>query len=107
MQFTSPLRYPGGKGRLTRFVSGLMEANDLTGGHYAEAYAGGAAVAFSLLRLEYASHVHINDLNRSVYSFWSTVLRNTERLCSRISSTRVSIAQWKRQRAIQSDPSAE
>jgi DNA adenine methylase len=107
MQFVTPLRYPGGKGRLTQFVADLMEANGLTGGHYVEPYAGGAAVAVALLRLEYASHVHINDLNRSVHAFWSAVLDDTERLCSRISTSKVSMAQWRRQRAVQLDPDAD
>jgi DNA adenine methylase len=106
VQFVTPLRYPGGKGRLTQFVADLMEANGLTGGHYVEPYAGGAAVAIALLRLEYASHVHINDINRSVHAFWSSVLDDTDALCSRISRTRVSIAEWRRQRAIQDDLAA-
>lgn len=106
MQFPTPLRYPGGKGRLTQFVADLMESNGLTGGHYVEPYAGGAGVAIALLQLEYASHVHINDLNRSVHAFWSAVLDDTDALCSRISKTRVSIAEWKRQRQVQVDQSA-
>jgi DNA adenine methylase len=107
MQFPTPLRYPGGKGRLTQFVADLMESNGLTGGHYVEPYAGGAGVAIALLQLEYASHVHINDLNRSVHAFWSAVLDDTDALCSRISSTRVTIAEWKRQRQVQVDQSAD
>lgn len=100
-QFNTPLRYPGGKGRLTQFIANTMDANGLTGGHYAEAYAGGAAIAVALLKLEYASHIHINDLNRSVYAFWHCVLHDTEALCRRIRRTRVSMAEWRRQRAVQ------
>lgn len=100
-QFNTPLRYPGGKGRLSQFIADTMESNRLTGGHYAEAYAGGAAIAVSLLQLEYASHIHINDLNRSVHAFWHCVLHDTEALCKRIRSTRVSMAEWRRQREVQ------
>ena len=67
---------------------------------------GGAGVALSLLALEYASHVHINDLNRSVHAFWQSVLREPEELCSLISRTRVSMAQRRRQCAVQTDPDA-
>lgn len=105
-QFLTPLRYPGGKGRLTQCVADLMAANDLVGGHYVEPFAGGAGVALSLLALEYASHVHINDLNRSVHAFWQSVLREPEELCSLISRTRVSMAQRRRQCAVQTDPDA-
>lgn len=107
MQFNSPLRYPGGKGRLSQFVADLMETNGLTGGHYIEPYAGGAGVALSLLTLEYASHIHINDLNRAVHAFWNAVLNDTDNLCGRIRSRRVSMAEWYRQRAVQKDPNAE
>ena len=41
MPLYSPLRYPGGKGKLTNFVKKIVEENDLFGGHYVEAYAGG------------------------------------------------------------------
>ena len=49
--FESPLRYPGGKGRLTQYVIDLIEMNGLTGGHYVEPFAGGAGVALSSLIL--------------------------------------------------------
>jgi DNA adenine methylase len=106
MQYVTPLRYPGGKGRLTQVVIDILRANNLVGGQYVEPYAGGAAIAISLLTLEYASHVHINDLNRSIYAFWKSVLEDTEALCRLISSKRISIAEWRRQRAVQSDPDA-
>src|SRR3546814_4360788 len=82
MQFITPLRYPGGKGRLTQVVADIMESNDLIGGHYAEPYAGGASVALSLLMLEYASHIHINDLNPSIHAFWDRSEEHTSELQS-------------------------
>ncbi|MBA3241869.1 MAG: DNA adenine methylase [Acidobacteria bacterium] len=100
-QFNTPLRYPGGKGRLTQFVIDVLKRNKLVGAHYLEPYAGGAAIAVNLLQLEYVSDIHINDLNRSVHAFWSAVLNDHERLCDRISRTRVSMAEWHRQRAVQ------
>lgn len=100
-QFNSPLRYPGGKGRLTQFVIDVLKLNRLEGGHYVEPYAGGSAIAISLLQLEYVAKVHINDLNRSVHAFWRAVLDEPEALCNRISKTRVSMPEWHRQRAVQ------
>ncbi len=107
MLFNTPLRYPGGKGRLSQCVADIMDANGLTGGHYVEPYAGGSAVALTLLMLEYASHVHINDLNRSVHAFWHAVLNDTDQLCARIRSRRVSMTEWHRQREVQKDTDAE
>lgn len=100
-QFNTPLRYPGGKGRLTQFVADLIEGNQLAGCHYVEPYAGGAGIAISLLYLEYASHIHLNDLNRSVYAFWRSVLDQPNELCGMIRDTTPTMEEWHRQKAVQ------
>jgi DNA adenine methylase len=99
----SPLRYPGGKSQLAPFVIDLMRANDLFYGAYAEPFAGGCGIAWKLLLNNYVSHVYINDFDRSIYSFWACVLRHSEGLCDRISSTRVTMKEWYRQRDVQSE----
>jgi DNA adenine methylase len=105
-QFNTPLRYPGGKGRLTQFVADLVESNGLTGCHYVEPYAGGAGIAITLLYLEYASHIHLNDLNRSVHAFWGSVLNEPDELCRLVRDTVPTIDEWYRQRAVQADANA-
>ena len=106
MAFNTPLRYPGGKGKLTNYLRLVFEQNDLLGGHYVEPYAGGAGIAINLLLLEYASRIHLNDLNRSVYAFWHSVINEPEELCRRIFNVNITIDEWHRQKAIQvtSDP---
>lgn len=96
----SPLRYPGGKGRLSPFIQTIFERNDLLDGHYVEPYAGGAAVALSLLLLEYASQIHINDISKPVYLFWKAVLEDTDALCKKIKEKSVTPEEWRRQRRI-------
>lgn len=100
-RFPSPLRYPGGKGKVANFIRLLFLDNDLVGHHYVEPYAGGASVALSLLYEEYASHIHINDLDRSIFALWDAVLHRTEALCRRIVDTPITMGQWERQRAVQ------
>src|SRR5580698_1829964 len=90
----SPLRYPGGKGRLSGFVQRILEDNKLLDGHYAEPYAGGAAIALSLLFLEFASHIHINDISKPVYHFWKSVINDTDDFCKRIRDTCVTAIEW-------------
>jgi DNA adenine methylase len=99
--FVSPLRYPGGKGKVANFMKLIFLRNGLVGHQYVELYAGGASVALSLLYEEFASHVHINDLNNSVYTFWNVVLNQTDALCGLISDTEVTMEEWKRQKAVQ------
>jgi len=78
----------------------LLDENDLADIHYAEPFAGGAAIALALLFGEYASVVHLNDLSRPVYAFWHTALTETDWLCERVDAVRVTMCTWRRQRAI-------
>lgn len=100
-RFPSPLRYPGGKGKVANYVKLLFLENDLVGGEYAEPYAGGAAVALSLLFEEFAARVHINDVDPRVTTFWAAVLNDTDALCQRIADTPVTMDEWARQREVQ------
>ncbi|HLY28043.1 MAG TPA: DNA adenine methylase [Aggregatilineales bacterium] len=101
--FRTPLRYPGGKGRLTGFIKLVFEQNELLDGHYMEPYAGGAGLAINLLLLQYASCIHLNDIDRSVFAFWHSVLNSTDELCKRIRDVRINMTEWRKQRAIQQD----
>jgi len=100
----SPLRYPGGKTQLTPLVLDVLRANDLQGGVYAEPFAGGAGIAWKLLLNGDVSEVWINDIDPALYAFWRTVVDKPEELCAMIRRTRVSMAQWHRQRAVLFDP---
>lgn len=100
----TPLRYPGGKGKLAAYVKEIIRANKLFDGEYVEPYAGGAAVALELLFQEYVTKVHINDLSAPVYAFWKTVLKNTDELCRLIKDTRLTVASWDRQKKVLANP---
>jgi DNA adenine methylase len=100
MPYYTPLRYPGGKRRLAATVIQLLKENGLKDVRYAEPYAGGAAIALTLLMEEYASVVHINDLSRPIYAFWLAVLNDTNELCRRIERIKPTMAEWKRQREV-------
>lgn len=102
-RYYSPLRYPGGKRRLTNTVFAILERSGLKDIEYAEPYAGGASLGLALLFEEYASVIHINDLSRPVHAFWQTALNRTDELCERILDTGVNMEEWTRQRAIYAD----
>jgi DNA adenine methylase len=79
----------------------LYRTNGLLDGEYAEVYAGGAAVALTLLYGDYASRIHINDLDRGVHAFWLAARDRTDELARRVRSAPLDIDEWKRQRAVQ------
>lgn len=100
----TPLRYPGGKGKLAAYVKAIIEANRLYDGEYVEPYAGGAAIGLELLFQEYVTKIHINDLSQPVHAFWKSALQNTDELCQLIKNTRLSVAAWDRQKKIFANP---
>jgi DNA adenine methylase len=102
--YFSPLRYPGGKARLTNYIGKLMEINGLAGSCYAEPYAGGAGIAMSLLLTKKVKQIFLNDLNKSVHSFWYSVLHQPDDMCRMIKDTPVNMEQWYKQQAIQANP---
>ena len=99
--FYSPLRYPGGKGKLANYFHAIIEENNLCDGHYVEPYAGGASVALSLLFHEYVSKIIINDFDRSIYAFWYSVLNKTQELCDLILKTPITLSNWRKCKEIQ------
>jgi DNA adenine methylase len=96
----SPLRYPGGKSCLFESMVQIIDANGLRNRTYAEPYAGGAGLALALLFSGTVREIHLNDLDLSVWSFWSSVLNQTQDLISLIKSADITIDEWRRQRAI-------
>lgn len=102
MGFNSPLRYPGGKNRLARFIADVCCLNLVTG-HYVEPYAGGASVALHLLLNGYVKNVTINDKDRAVYAFWHSILNHPQEFCQRIEQCTVNVHAWKEFKRVQGE----
>lgn len=100
--FYSPLRYPGGKNKLSAFIAKICIDNNING-HYVEPYSGGASVALFLLLEGFVKKITINDRDRSIYAFWHSVLNKTNQLCELIENAELSIEEWHYHRKIQSN----
>jgi DNA adenine methylase len=98
--FLSPLRYPGGKGRLTKFIGQLLHDQNTTHHTYVEPFAGGAGAALQLLYGEYVERVVLNDLDRHIAAFWRCVFTRTAELIALTRSAVVTIDEWHLQRAV-------
>lgn len=101
--FVTPLRYPGGKGRLGVWLAELIRHNGLEDGTYIEPYAGGAGAAVFLLVNNHVQRIVINDADPVIYAFWWAVLNEHERLIEKIRSTPVSMDSWIKQKEIIDD----
>lgn len=104
MPFYSPLRYPGGKSRISSLLNEIIVKNDLKEATYVEPYAGGAGAALTLLLENKVQQVIINDLDEAIYSFWKSILNEPERFIERIRAVRVTVKEWHQQKAIYQDP---
>ncbi|MEX2242568.1 MAG: DNA adenine methylase [Fimbriimonadaceae bacterium] len=102
--FASPLRYPGGKQRLTPLITELLVENGLVGGTYVEPYAGGAGVAIRLLQEGLVRRVYLNDSSYNVFAFWHVLASEPEGLCRRIERASLSVPEWRKQREILRNP---
>lgn len=100
MPFYSPLRYPGGKGRLGAWMADIMRTNRISGGWYAEPYAGGAGVALHLLLEGYVRRIYINDIDPAIYAFWRAILDAPEEMMERVYTTPVTLEERARQQTI-------
>jgi DNA adenine methylase len=100
----SPLRYPGGKGKLAKFIRKVIEKNGFSDGHYIEPYAGGAAIACEMLLTGIVDKVTINDASYQVYSFWNAVITETDRFVQKIYDAPLTVDYWSKQKNIFKDP---
>ncbi len=96
----SPLRYPGGKGKLAPFMGLMINKMNIINGTYIEPFAGGAGVALMLLMEGYVDDIVINDYDKAIYSVWRAIISESENLVDRILDTPVNIDEWKKQKEI-------
>ncbi|MDE5938438.1 MAG: DNA adenine methylase [Lachnospiraceae bacterium] len=98
--FYSPLRYPGGKGKLAEFMKYMIDQLGHSGGTYIEPFAGGAGIAIELLLRGVVSRIVINDYDKGIWSFWKAVLTETDRFIEELAVVPLTMEEWCRQRDI-------
>ena len=95
----TPLRYPGGKTKMYKFIREIIELNDL---HetYIEPFAGGAGLALKLLLKQDVKRIVINDSDRAIFFFLKCVIKNSDDLCEFIRTVSLDLKTWNKQREI-------
>ena len=96
----SPLRYPGGKTKLKNYLAELLNINNING-TYIEPFAGGAGAALNLLFNNHVDDIVINDVDRSIYALWYSILYQSEILCDKILYTPITLDERCKQKLIQ------
>lgn len=101
MKSYSPLRYPGGKGQVYKDILSILEKNNLIGCTYIEPFAGGAGVAIRLLLESKVNKIIINDIDKSIYAVWYSILFFTDDFIEKIENTKINMNEWYKQKEIQ------
>lgn len=66
----------------------------------AEPFAGGAGASLALLYLEETHEIYVNDADPAIRDFWWSLVYRPQPFADMLSRTRVSIAEWRRQRGV-------
>lgn len=95
----SPLRYPGGKYKMLKFVKQILSENEISG-TYIEGFAGGAGIAINLLLTDTVEEIVLNDLDIAIYSFWKAIAYQNEAFLYLFDKIPVTIDEWHNQKFI-------
>lgn len=95
----SPLRYPGGKNKIYKYVKYLVDSNEID--TYIEPFCGGAAVALKLLLNNDVKKIMLNDFDRSIYAMWFSILHDTDSFITKVREAVFTIEEWDKQHDIQ------
>lgn len=90
----SPLRYPGSKRRLAKYVRRALELNGLYPDLLVEPFAGGASVALHLLNAGLVKKIGLMDLDPLVSAFWQTVFFDADWLVDQIENVNITLERW-------------
>ena len=96
----SPLRYPGGKGKLYQRVKQIIDANELQTRIYTEPFAGGFGIGIKLMLNHDVERVIINDFDYHIYAIWSCIFNETDAFVDLIDKTDIDMDVWKQQKMI-------
>lgn len=96
----SPLRYPGGKSKISSFIEDILLLNNLDGCNFYELYAGGAGASLNILFSGLCKRIILNDLDYHIYAFWYSILNETDNFLKLIHDTKIDVVNWDIQKEI-------
>lgn len=86
VRWLSPLRYPGGKGRMASTLAEVFQGQFglLDVEVWVEPFAGGAGAGLHLLERGVVEEVWLTEKNRALAAFWRTVVGGGDELAARV-----------------------
>lgn len=84
IKIITPLRYPGGKSKSIKFLKNYFPKYF---NYFYEPFVGGGSIALYISR-QYKVPVHINDLNKNLYTFWYILQNKPDELITELKQIR-------------------
>lgn len=104
MKSLSPLRYPGSKRKIVRYLDRILNANKLEPKILVEPFVGGGSVFLHFLSQDNSRRAIIGDKDELVYAFWKTALRDPKKLFKFISNVQVNLKTFDYYRKVANSP---
>lgn len=96
LRWLSPLRYPGGKGRMASALAEVFQGQFglLDVEVWVEPFAGGAGAGLHLLERGVVDEVWLTEKNRALAAFWRTVVGDGGELAARVRACQPDVSTW-------------
>lgn len=101
MKTISPLRYPGGKSKFYNNIIEIFNNNNIIEPVYCEAFAGGSGLALLLLKNNVVKKIILNDIDKSIYSFWKAILNYPQEFINMVECISITLNEREKQKEIQ------
>ncbi|WP_071289813.1 DNA adenine methylase, partial [Mycolicibacterium llatzerense] len=101
-RWLSPLRYPGGKGRMAAALADIFQAQFglLDVEIWFEPFAGGAGAGLHLLERGIVDELWLTEKNSSLAAFWRTAVNNGDELTARVRECQLDMNTWHSSREV-------
>lgn len=95
-RYVSPLRYPGGKARMSPYLEAMFtqQVSVMDVEVWLEPFAGGAGAGLSLLDADAVGEIWLTEKNPALAALWRTMLTDPETLATRVERTTPDLDLW-------------
>jgi DNA adenine methylase len=97
---SSPLRYPGSKKRLVRYIHKVLDFNEFSPTVIVEPFVGGGSISLNFLARNPSHQAVIADKDKLVYSFWKVLFSSPAHLINFVKETPINLDLFRRYKKI-------